>query len=253
MKLIKLAPNEIKADPDYQRDLDQRRVDAMAKDFQPNLIGVPPVSKRTDGSYWVIDGQHRIKVLIAVGKGDVPISVEAHEGLSQCEEAQMFLRLNQGRKAIKAINRFKTRLVAEDPVAIDIKAILKKVGCRITTGKQKGGVSAIEAVEFAYYKANLESTMRALFAWLDGDPDAFDNGLIRGVSIFFAACVDADPVYLARKLQEQSPMKIRSRMKREAQQHDSKADAAKFVLIDVYNKRTPASKRVGHKLGVVAA
>lgn len=51
MKYVKLKPSETTVDHRYQRDLDAKRAQHMADDFRPELLGVPVVSKRADGSY----------------------------------------------------------------------------------------------------------------------------------------------------------------------------------------------------------
>ena len=56
-RLVK--PKEINIDPLYQRNLDEKRVAKMVKQYNPNLVNPPKVSFR-DGKYWVFDGQHTI-------------------------------------------------------------------------------------------------------------------------------------------------------------------------------------------------
>lgn len=246
MKHIKLTPCETIVDARYQRDLDTRRVEAITSAYNASLVGVPVVSKREDGSYVRVDGQHRLAANIQAGFGDLPIMMEVHEGLSLREEATLFLRLNGGRTSVGAINKYKARLVAEEPDALSIRAILKGVGCKITSGPQRGGVMAVQAVEHAFHKGNLEPTMKALFAWLDGEPDAFDGELIRAVSAFLVVYPEADPLHLARNLESFAPARLSVRLRRERQElYGSKSDAARFVLTEIYNRKTPRLKRVG--------
>ncbi len=255
MKLVKIKPNDIIVDRRAQRGLDEKRVAEMAKAFNPELLCVPVVSKRADGTYHVCDGQHRCMCCIAAGFGDVPITMDVREGLSLDQEAQLFLDLNGNRKGARAFDKFSVRLTAKDPSALAIQATLKSVGCKMTTAKQHGGVMAVSAVESVYKHGNLERTMRALAAWLDGDPSAFANDLIRAVSAFLLACPHADPAHLGARLGSAAPDKLSVRIRREMKQMAcSRTEAAVFVLTDIYNHRTAKPRRVSvHTNGMVAA
>jgi hypothetical protein len=102
---------------------------------------------------------------------------------------------------------------------------------------------AVQAVEHAYHRGTLDKTMSVLVAWLEGSSEAFDGDIIRGVSAFFAAFPDADPLHLAGRLDKYGAPRLLARLRREAQQ-TSRADAARFVFTDIYNHRTPRTKRV---------
>lgn len=249
-----IKPSATVVDGRFQRDLDERRTKEMAENFSIDLLGVPVVSQREDGAIMRIDGQHRLAAAILAGFGDVPVTMEVHFGLSPKQEADLFLRLNEKRKSVRAVDRFKARLVAEEPVALEIRSSLQKVKCKITKTPQRGGVMAIEAVERAFHQGTLDQTMRALYAWLDGSPDAFDGHLVRAVSAFFSAYPEASPLHLASRLETHAPSKVLARIKREHQSASpSRADAARVVLASVYNARTPRAKRVGVSAPAVAA
>lgn len=246
MKHIRLKPSETTVDHRYQRDLDKRRAEAMSREYNPNLVGVPVVSRRGDGSIVRLDGQHRLAAACMAGHGDAPILMEMHDGLSLREEAELFLRLNGGRTAVGAIDKYRARLEAQEPTAMEIQAILKRVQCRIVKAPVKGGVMAVQAVETVFHRGNLEPTMRALYAWLDGDALAFDGSLIRAVSAFLVAFPTAEPMHLAARLDAHSPERIKSRLKREYQSVSrSWSEASRLVLADIYNHRTARSRRVG--------
>jgi hypothetical protein len=244
MKFVKLRPSETTTDHEYQRGLDEKRVKAMAEDYQPALIGVPVVSKRSDGSIIRIDGQHRIAAAIAAGHGETPILVELHDGLAVRDEAELFLRLNGGRKAVKALDRFKARVVAREPIALEILGVLKQANCRVVQAPTKFGVMAIDAVESAYHRGNLPTTMNVLVNWLSGEPDAFNKGLIRGVSTFLDTYKEADALHLASKLRRIPPAKVIDRLDRERKTFGSTTEAARYVFFDIYNHGTAQAKRL---------
>lgn len=254
MKHIKIKPSDTRVDHAYQRDLDETRARVIAVAFSPELVGVPVVSRRPDGSLVRIDGQHRLAAAIMAGLGEEAILMEVHDGLSVEAEAQLFLRLNGSRKAVGAVDKFRARVVANEPTAVEIKGILAKHGCKITKAPQRNGVLAVEAVERAYHDGVLGNVVRTLKAWLDGDSSAFEGEIVKAAAGLFLAHPDADPMYLAKRMETFPPSKVLARIRREKLDEGwtSKKEAAASVLIDIYNHRTHASKRLGSKLKAVA-
>lgn len=243
MKFIKLKPSETTVDHRYQRELDVKRVEHMAKDFRLDLVGVPVVSKRDDGSYVRLDGQHRLAAAVVAGHGDEPILMEVVEGLSIQQEAELFLRLNGGRKAVGAIDKYKARIQAAEPVALEIHGILKKNGCRISGGRGRGIVAAVSAVEYAYYKGNLDCVIQVLSAWMNRDTAGFEMSFIRGVSLFLSLYPEADLDLLAKKLGQATPRQLLTKMKNESRQ-STPTEGTVYVLIEIYNHKTPRNLRV---------
>jgi hypothetical protein len=79
------------------------------------------------------------------------------------------------------------------------------------------------------------ATLRVLVTWLDGDPAAFEQSLVRAVSVFLAEFPDADPMHLAKSLDRTAK------------------EAARIVLAEIYNFKTPRAKRVGLERAVAAS
>ena len=46
----------------YQRELKQSKVNKIAKNFMPDIVGIGLVSFR-DGEFWCLDAQHRIEAM----------------------------------------------------------------------------------------------------------------------------------------------------------------------------------------------
>lgn len=243
MKHIKLKPSETTVDHRYQRELDAKRAHAMAENFLVDLVGVPVVSKRADGSYVRIDGQHRLAAAIAAGFADTPMLMEVFEGLSIKQEAELFLRLNGGRKAVGAIDKYKARIEACEPVACEIANTLKKNGCRIATGKGRGIISAVQAVEYAYHRGNLDQVVYVLGAWQDRHTDGFEGTFIRGVSLFLSTYPDANVDLLIKKLAAVPTKALLRKMQNEASQ-STPTQGAVYVLLDLYNHKTSRARRL---------
>jgi hypothetical protein len=253
MKHMKKTPSETTVDHRYQRELDARRVDAMVRSFDPDLMGVPVISRRSDGSLVRIDGQHRLAAAIGAGRGDIPVLMEVHDDLSLQKEAELFLRLNGGRTAVRALDKFKARLEAKEPVALEIRTIIKAQNCTIATGSSRGVINAIQAVESAYHRGNLGPTIKALYAWLDGDANAFDGAFIRAVSGFLSKFPEAEPMHLASRLDSYAPDRLMAKLKRAKQELGNPDDVARYVLAEIYNFRTAKTRRVGRGQDMAAA
>lgn len=243
MKFVKLKPSDTTVDHRYQRELDAKRAEHMAEAFNPELLGVPVVSKRSDGSYVRIDGQHRLAAAVAAGRGDEPILVEVFEGLTLQQEAELFLRLNGGRKAVGSVDKYKARIEAREPVALEIHGVLKKHGCRISAGRGHGIIAAVAAIEYAYYKGNLTRVIYVLSAWMGRDTAGFEGAFVRGVSLFLSLYPDADLDLLVKKLGTASPRQLLTKMKNEARQ-STPTEGSVYVLVELYNHKTARHRRV---------
>ena len=86
---------QMRINPLAQRDLNQARVSKLAAAFEPEKMDAPTVNHRGDW-YYLIDGQHRIAALkewLASWQGQ-QVQCWTYEGLSEAEEAEKFLALN---------------------------------------------------------------------------------------------------------------------------------------------------------------
>ena len=78
----------------YQRNLNERRVNEIKKEFDPKLLGKITISRHSNGKLFVIDGNHRVAACKAVGAKY--IDAEIIDGLSIEQEAELFCKLNNG-------------------------------------------------------------------------------------------------------------------------------------------------------------
>lgn len=155
--------NEIKINPLAQRDLNQARVDHLAANLDLEQIGVPTVSHR-DGSYWCIDGQHRIEAMRQFGFSDERIQCWVYEGLTSEEEADRFLKLNDA-LAVHALPKFRAAVHAGRDLEADIDRVVRSVGCVVTADKVPGAVAAVGTLRRVYGRggpATLARTLRII-------------------------------------------------------------------------------------------
>lgn len=77
-----IYPREI-----YQRGVERKRVELIARDFNEYIVNEPKVSFR-NGRYYVMDGQHTIEGCILLNGGeDRPILCKVYTGLTMEQEA----------------------------------------------------------------------------------------------------------------------------------------------------------------------
>jgi len=140
--------NQMKVNPLAQRDLNQARVDHLAASFDLEQIGVPTVSSR-EGSYWIIDGQHRMEALRSCGFHDETVQCWVYEGLTSEMEAELFLKLNNT-LPVTAMPKFKTAVHAGRPVESDIDRIVRSVNLVVSKDKVPGAVGAVGTLGRVY-------------------------------------------------------------------------------------------------------
>lgn len=144
-----VALQDLNVDPDAQRKLNPGWVKAHVPTFDPDLLGYILVNKRINTKLYVVDGQHRVELLRAVGWGDQNIHAEYREGLTQAEEAEWFLGRND-RKAVQPFDKFRVRITEGDPIACDINKIVTAHGLVISDQAKNGHVIAVAALEHVY-------------------------------------------------------------------------------------------------------
>lgn len=117
--------------------------------FDPDALGFIVVNRRPDGKLYVIDGQHRVELMRAVGWGDQKIHAEIFDGLSKSEEAEIFLDRND-RKAVRPFDKFRQSVNAGHEQQCSIVEIVKNHGLTISDNSSDGSISAVSALEKIY-------------------------------------------------------------------------------------------------------
>lgn len=178
-------------DPRYQRTLEQPRVDRMAANFDFHLLGTLEVSDRENGTFAVFDGQHRRAVAQTIGLGFLPANI--HRGLTPEQEADLFVRLQKERKAIKPVAAFRAALFAKDEQAIAVNAIVEKCGFVVKDVPGHDNVRPIKTVLRVYnwYGPEvLERTLNLIREIWYGDDKALSTNFIGAMGRFVSVYGD---------------------------------------------------------------
>lgn len=178
---LKWVPIEQMAvSPVAQRDINQARVDRIAADLDIEQLGSLTVNQR-DGKFYVIDGNHRRMALIQHGWGDQQIQCWTYEGLTEEQEAEVFLKLNDT-LAVRAIDRFRVGVVAGREVESDIDRIVRAQGLVVTQDKIPGAIAAVNTLGRVYARADAKTLARALGIIRDAYGDAgMEAAVIDGI------------------------------------------------------------------------
>lgn len=121
--------------------LNQARVDKIAAEFDPEELGYPTVNER-DGYYYIIDGWHRVEAIKQIGWGDQKIECWRYAGLTEEEEAEKFLKLNDT-LPVSVFDKFRVGVQAGRIMETDIDRIVRAHELVITREEVPGAIRAV--------------------------------------------------------------------------------------------------------------
>lgn len=173
---------QMRVNPLAQRALNQARVNQLAACFEVEQMGAPVVSHR-GGWYYLIDGQHRIEALkLWLGSWeDQQAQCWCYEGLSEAQEADIFLKLNDT-LPVHAFAKFKVSVQAGRDAEADVDRIVRALGLRIARGS--GGISAVATLRRVYSRGGPAVLSRALRIIRDAYGEAgLDGPVIEGIGL----------------------------------------------------------------------
>lgn len=169
-KLTWVPLSLMRVSPEAQRDLNQSRVNHIAANMDLEKLGYPYVSHR-DGLYWIMDGQHRVEALKQWDDGWEQQRLEcwSYEGLSEKEEADKFLDLND-QLAVSTFDKFKVGLNAGRQEETAIAAIVSHLGTleglegmNISKQRSQLSISAVGTLRKVYRMGGPKGLRRTLF------------------------------------------------------------------------------------------
>jgi hypothetical protein len=127
-----IAVERLAIDESYQRATDspasRRLINRIKQGWNWSFCQPLVVSRRTDGSLFVIDGQHRLSG--AIGRGDIPHLPCVV--VTDADEAQTFIALNTQRQKLSQGDIFNAMLAAGDDAAKTTATILDETGWKLT-------------------------------------------------------------------------------------------------------------------------
>lgn len=180
-----IYPREI-----YQRGVERKRVELIARDFNEYIVNEPKVSFR-NGRYYVMDGQHTIEGCILLNGGeDRPILCKIYTGLTMEQEALLFAEQNGHAAPLSAGIRLRAKVVGGDAPSKAFVAATNRVGLSLNYDSMQLSDYRISCVGTAlklYDQLGEEiycEALRHIVAAWEGRPDSFRAAVLRGVMYF---------------------------------------------------------------------
>jgi hypothetical protein len=140
----------------------------------------------------VLDGQHRITLLHAVGWGDQKVQCRVYIGLEKRDEAELFLGLNDNRR-VGTVYRFLAAVAAGDAVAVAINRAVKRAGWKVHDQKGDGKIVAVRSLEKIYHGDNrlgleggievVEQVLQIITEAWGYQPDAANGDVMHGLGL----------------------------------------------------------------------
>ncbi|MEU9518115.1 DUF6551 family protein [Streptomyces sp. NPDC048224] len=172
---------------DAQRIFDPGWANKLAKMWDPEVLLVATVSKRADGSYFLIDGQHSTRVAEQKEGPEFVRDCMVYEGLTRQQEAKLFLAANKQRKPVKPYDNFKVSITAGDPLSIRIDKEVRSCGLEVASGTSTNRVGAVQALVFVGEKREglVPKVLTTLGTAWGRDKASWDNIAIRAVGLIY--------------------------------------------------------------------
>lgn len=228
----------------YQRQLTPIHK-AIIGSFDERKLGTIAVSKRADGTYWIIDGQNRWAACRALGRKTM--RCEVYEGCTVEDEAAIFSGLDD-RRALTPFSKFRARVCAGSPAEAAIERIFaareqsllserfRAPKCALWVYQGCGGLSdqgpavLVWAVN-VYLKAwPAPKSASEAKSWIDGP-------MLKGIGAVGAKHPDVAVAEMARKLAEVTPDYIKASAL--AMGGGDLTNRIAFVVVNRYNHKRP--------------
>lgn len=243
-----VTPDQCTVDLEVQRPRDAARIAGLAKRWNDVAAGICYVSRRTDGTTILLDGQTRFGALQLLGLGGTARETIVYRGLTKPQEAEIFRILNNTKKP-DVLTLFNIACVEEDAEALAIRAMVERYGYKTTRGGPNALV-AIKTVVDAYHRdrPSIERTLSFIHTTWGTVKDGVNGTIVGGLALLIFR-YGPDTIDFGQfrerilKAGQADPTSLIGRAKTNANirscgLHDALAD----VLVGIYNKGSGGKK-----------
>lgn len=247
-KIEVLTIDELNVDGTYQRELDPGLVNRIAQHWDMAAAGPIVVSRRHDGSMWIVNGQHRAAG--AKQAGETEILAQVVHGLDRAGEALLRLKGNT-RRGDTAMERFRAQVASENPESLAIVELCERFETRINyRPNEHKGINSVSAVEDLFRRDDGVLLTRVLEviqdAWGEVGGKNVSVHSLKGIAWFLERhSAEANRERLVDRMRSAG----RDEIERKARSHKAAQGGAMWVntyraLVEEYNHRLPDSKRL---------
>lgn len=174
----------------YQREQSDKKIRDIAEGFDPDAFGYVVVGERRDGTFWAIDGGHRLMAMERMGWTDQNVPCLILRYTTSEDEARLYDVYNGHRGMPRVADRMKAQLHYRKPDAVAIKAIVEDCGYTLYFGRGKppaGHIGSVSALVKVYNNGKPGDLFKVLTflreTWGD-DTQAVAGQMIVGTWLF---------------------------------------------------------------------
>lgn len=209
-ELRQVPVDAVKIDSAYQRDVSQHWVQQHLP-FNEQQAGAIVLSGRSGGPY-CIDGGHRLA--LAKGSGLHKINSFVIDGLSQQDEARLFVLYQRERRNLTSHALFRADVVRGDPDTLAMVRIVNNAGFHLAKTSGDFNITAIDAVRYIQKYGGDDLLIRVLEMvkriWF-GEEKALSGQVLKGLALFLHSA-GSDPAFdrgrLERVMHSVAPSKL---------------------------------------------
>lgn len=251
IEVVKLA--DLQRDPSYQRAISQDLVDEIARTWDIVAAGPIVVSRRKNGTLFIVNGQHRAAA--ATQAGEQEILAHVINGLTAKEESVLRLKGNK-RRNDSAQERFRAQIAAGDKESLEIVRIVQEAGGTVNFHPDaKYGVNTVSGLETIYRKdggmllARTLEVITGAFGNLDGRNASV--GVLKSVSWLLEN--NSDDKLSMNRLHERLQITGVDEIDRRARNHKAVMGGALWMnyyraIVESYNDKLGDSKKIPLRL-----
>jgi len=254
--IVKIS--DLTIDYTYQRQPIMKKVNKIAKSFDPDILGVIICSMREDGSIAVIDGSHRVHALRMKGLNDSTVNALVYFSLTIQEEAKIFAMLNQEHTKPNTTDIFKAGIVSGDEETIAISKILNSLGLIIGVGPGDNKVRAISTIRRVYRNAGekvLRDTLYTIKSAYGDSSSTMRDVLISAVAIVYnryGAKVEVSRMITTLQKFGNPNTLIANAKSIGVNASSVTASALPFVIVNAYNQRLTKNRLSDYPMNLLA-
>lgn len=174
----------------HQRDLSKAAVNKIARDFDPDTLGVLTVSRR-DGVDYLLDGQHRLAAIRDVlGWADQNVPCLVYDGLTDEQEAKLFNAQAPGkRRQLSPLHAMYVAYQAGDQSVRAIVGTVERAGLAVGWGNESRANTVVAARALAelhgtYGIYRLQRVLELLRDSLGPASQAYSGDMLKGAMAF---------------------------------------------------------------------
>lgn len=190
-KLVRVEARTLHIHPTAQRQIVPSKLKRLTEELDLDAIGVlQAVECSIDGvkGIWIIDGQHRLKALLARELGEWSVDVCIHTDVqTPARASEVFLKLND-RVAVSPFDKFENRIKALDTVALGALKCVKDHGLKVDRQVSDGHVCCVSTLLTLYgidAGVSLNHALDTVIAAWGTTASALEGKLIAGLGMIY--------------------------------------------------------------------